>query len=1804
MVRVRDENAIDPQPVPRLVVGVGASAGGLEAFKSLLGALPCDSGMAFLFVQHLAPAHKSLLADLLATHTEMPVVTIEDRLPLRPNTVYVAPADSSVLVSDGRLKLTPFAVRQKIRLPIDHLFRSLAREYGARSAAVVLSGAGSDGSAGIRELKAAGGLTIAQEPASAGQAGMPQSAIDTGCVDLVLQLSDMGLALRRFDTLPQPARVVPNQDNEEATAAAPIAPLPPHVLDRMGNLLESKANFDLRVYKAGTVQRRVVRRMTLTGHNHLDSYVSLLEASSEEQQALVRDLLISVTDFFRDREAFESLRELAIDPLVSTSAPGEPVRVWVPACASGEEVYSLAIEILEAFRRHEVQRPLQIFGTDIDQAALAAARAGHYPTAVAEHVSGRLLERYFQPVEGSGYQVRQGLRDVVSFAVHDLTRDPPFSRMSLVSCRNLLIYLRPDAQEQVLKLLHFALQPGGFLFLGSSESTGAKRELFSTLSKKWRIYRKVGASRPLLLARGAQHAVTHHEPPLELPSARTFRGRERRVEPTFREVAGRAVMRARVPPTIVVGQSGRVLFMHGELRPFLKFPEGDPQFDLASLVTPDLATRTRAALYKCRRDHQTVVAHSSIDPEAGERIKITASPAFELGDDAVIISFEEERDVVAAPLASPDSPAHEAVIEELERELIATREDLRSTVEELESSNEELISSNEEATSMNEELQSANEELEATTEELRSLNEELTTVNVQLREKVEALEQAHDDLANFFEGTKIATLFLNERLRIKRFTPAAEELLRLTSQDEGRFVGDIARELLQNRLVEEAKQVLEHLVVQSRELETAEGRWLVRRVLPYRTEDRRIEGVVITFVDVTDLKQATEQLAVRAQQQAVIARLGARALEDPNLDSFLEQAVGEVNRTLRTDFCNVLELQPGGDVFLLRAGVGWKQGAVLQEVVSAEAGSQAGFTLTARLPVVVDDLDQERRFAAPALLLEHGIKSGVSCVIRGGDEPYGVLAVYSRAPRTFTSEETNFLQAIAAVMTGAVNRHETQRRLALERSAARALSQSRSFQQAARQFHQGAADIFGPGVGEVWQLTAEGELARTAVFAAGSYTTEQVERDFGPCRFPRGEGLQGRVLATGRAEWLSSLQHKKWFKRVGVAREMNLATGIAFPIPGPNRVTRVITYFSRDRIYANAVFLRSLEGIGRAFGDFLRRLDIEQRFRLTFARAPVGIADLDLRGRWLRINARFSEITGYTSKELVNSCTPISHPEDRERESQLFESLRQGQRDSFTIEQRYLRKDGTPVWVTLSAALVGDPREDSSYCVAIIQDISARKAAEAELEDSELRFRQALMSSPAPMMLYDEQGNIAVMNHAWTEVTGYSLQHFNTLRAWTQHALGQSGEAVPPFQPGPWENHSTSRRSEQEITTRSGEVRTLVFDSVYVGDARDGRRMRVVAAADVTQQRRFERELMEASRHKDEFIAMLGHELRNPLAAVRSATELLKRTHPADGRIQRMQGILERQTAHMAQLLDGLLDISRVMRGKIVLEAEPVDLVAVVNEMVNDAQHRLEPRGITLSHRVPEEGVWVEGDRMRLTQIVDNLISNAIKYTPAPGSIEVELTSQNGQATLAVRDTGVGIDPNLLAGLFVAFQQGAQSLDRSSGGLGLGLALVKLLAELHGGRVEAHSEGVGQGAQFVVRLPLTQHRPPSQEQQPARAASRRILIIEDNEDAAEMLCSVLELRGHEVMAATRGQEGIELARRHQPELILCDLGLPDGVTGYDVAETLRADPHTQHLRLIALSGYGRPEDKQRSKEAGFEIHLTKPVSLEDLEGIL
>lgn len=821
-----DEGAGGPFPI----VGIGMSAGGLEIATQFLNAMPPDSGMGFVLVQHLEPSRRSMLAELLGKHTEMPVVVVEDGMKVEPDHVYVIVPAQTLLIEDGVLRLSEPAEPRGQRHPIDRFFTALAEDQKTKAIAIVLTGAGSNGTAGIQDIKLAGGMVIAQDPETAKFDSMPSHAIASGAVDYILAPAKMPEALIRYTRHPY----VEGEDAPEAIAGKSKANF-----GEVLALVRARTGHDFRQYKRNTLTRRTHRRMGLAGVESLDAYLGLLREDPGELSTLAKDMMINVTGFFRDPEAWEVLEREVIAPLVERADPDRAIRAWVPACSTGEESYTIAMLLAERIDAAGKECGVKIFATDLAENNLGSARKGVYPASMVESLSPERLERFFDRT-GDSYRIKSDIRESVVFAPQNLLTDPPYSKMDLVSCRNLLIYLDTEAQERVLSLAHFALREGGYLFLGNAESVGKREHLFSTVSKRWRIYRKVGGTRA---------------PAVDFPTWPAAEAPVRKLPaPKLADVAVKSLAERYAPASVVIDRHYRIHHFHGVTEQYLAQPAGPPTLDLMAMARDGLGLTIRRAVKKAAEDGATVsltAARAKIGP-----VEITASP---LGggneaDGLLLVSFSSGAMGGEMRRRAKGKGAKSEPERDYEDELKEARDELQAIAEEYETSNEELKAANEEATSVNEELQATNEELESSKEELQSLNEELNAVNSQLERKVSELDEAGDDLRNLLSGNEIATIFLDQRMRIKWFTPAVTALFDIIDSDIGRPIANLAQKFVDGDLVGKAKAAIEKLTVLEEEVRTEDGKCFSLRVQPYRTRDNRIAGAVASFVDVTELK--------------------------------------------------------------------------------------------------------------------------------------------------------------------------------------------------------------------------------------------------------------------------------------------------------------------------------------------------------------------------------------------------------------------------------------------------------------------------------------------------------------------------------------------------------------------------------------------------------------------------------------------------------------------------------------------------------------------------------------------------------------------------------------------------------------------------------------------------------------------------------------------------------------------------------------------------------------------------------------
>jgi two-component system CheB/CheR fusion protein len=835
------------------IVGIGASAGGLEAFQEFFTHMPSDSGMAFILVPHLDPTHKSIIGDILKKYTDMNIYQAEDGMKVLPDCVYLIQPDKNIAILQRKLQLIEPSERRGLRHPIDFFFRTLAEDQGEKAIAVIFSGTGTEGTLGLKAVKGEGGLVIVQDPGTAKYDGMPRSAIATDMVDYVLPAEKIPEMLLKYVRHPHKKLL---KKTETSSGDFPDA------LQKIFILVRNQTGHDFSRYKPNTIIRRIEMRMSLHQIGDVANYVTYLRDNPSEVNILFKELLIRVTRFFRDPEAFDLLKKNILPDLVKRAGGEYALRVWVPGCSTGEEAYSLAIVLHEYVSEQNPACKIQIFATDLDSDAVEQARSGIYPDSISADISPKRLKRYFTR-EDNSFRISIKIRELVVFAVQNVTKDPPFSKVDIISCRNLLIYLGPELQKKIIPLFHYALKPEGILFLGASETIGTFSDLFSPVSNKWKIFKPKKSVLVNAVPQDYYSSQTKSKTRELQSGSKGMSG-----EKTLGDITEKLLIERYAPPCVIIDENGGILYFHGRTGKYLEPSPGKAKLNIFEMAREGLRLELRAEVRKAVTKKTDAVIKNLKVKANGDIYTVNVSirhinkPSDLKG--LIMVVFEE---AASSPPAKadkklPDSKKKSSLrVTELEFELKSMREQLQSTIEELEASNEELQSTNEELQSANEELQSSNEELETSKEELQSVNEELIMVNAESQSKIDEMMQVTNDMNNLLAATKIATIFLDNDLNIKRFTPEICKVVKLIQTDIGRPVKDFASSLVYEGMVKDAGEVLSTLIPKEIEVSDKNGLWYLMKVLPYRTIDNVIDGVVITFTEITGQKHTQEVLS-------------------------------------------------------------------------------------------------------------------------------------------------------------------------------------------------------------------------------------------------------------------------------------------------------------------------------------------------------------------------------------------------------------------------------------------------------------------------------------------------------------------------------------------------------------------------------------------------------------------------------------------------------------------------------------------------------------------------------------------------------------------------------------------------------------------------------------------------------------------------------------------------------------------------------------------------------------------------------
>lgn len=831
-----------------LIVGMGASAGGLETLEEFFGATPDKPGMAFVIVQHLDPTHKSLMVHLLKNHTKMEVTEVIDNTKVVPNHVYVIPPNKDMAIFNGILHLMEPTVARGFRKPIDFFLRSLAEDQGEKAVGIILSGTGTEGTLSLKNIKGHGGLSIVQDPKTAKYDGMPRSAIAAGVEDFVLPVKEIPKLLLKY---------AKNRKFKQEEIPDKVS-TPRELLEKVYILLRNETGCNFSDYKSTTVIRRIEKRMALNQIDKLEVYIKYLQNNREEVRKLFNELLIGVTSFFRDKEAYEAAKKIAISHIIENKGDGDIIRIWVPGCSTGEEAYTLAILFDEAINKSSKNLKVQIFASDLDENAINIARQGVYPQTISGDISPKYLTKYFHR-DNTTFRIKKEIRDQIVFAEHNLIKDPPFSKQDMVSCRNLLIYLNVEAQKKVFAIFHYALNPEGVLFLGSSESLGEYDSLFEVMDRKHKIFKH----KDVKLEKIPDIGHLFHEPSVlkNIPMPPIKRDRQ----DNLAALTEKLLLANYAPASAIIDGKGDALYFSGNTGMYLQPSPGEARLNIVDMAREGLKADLQALISKVRKTKKTET-RNGIEVRTNnsmQSIDLCIRPMEQVNSDEALmmVTFEDREQL---PNVSKSTkvvkPEDTSEILALQQELTATKEYLRSTIEQLELSNEELKSSNEELQSSNEELQSTNEELETSKEELQSVNEEIVTVNTELQGKIDELAQAYDDMNNLLASTEIGTIFLDSNLLIKRFTPTMSKIINLIRTDVGRPIEHLSSNLIYDGIVGDVKKVLDKLTPITKSVRSVDETWYLMQIMPYRTSQNVIEGVVITFVDITQEKLLAEKL--------------------------------------------------------------------------------------------------------------------------------------------------------------------------------------------------------------------------------------------------------------------------------------------------------------------------------------------------------------------------------------------------------------------------------------------------------------------------------------------------------------------------------------------------------------------------------------------------------------------------------------------------------------------------------------------------------------------------------------------------------------------------------------------------------------------------------------------------------------------------------------------------------------------------------------------------------------------------------
>ncbi|MDO8545379.1 MAG: chemotaxis protein CheB [Opitutaceae bacterium] len=1613
-------------------MGIGGSAGGLDAFTQMLEHLPADTGMAFIIVQHLDPEHESALPHILGRATAMPVREATQGMPVKPNEVYVIPPNSTLRLSHGRLDLQPRETTRLPHLSIDFFFKSLAHELHEGAIGVVFSGNAMDGTLGLEAIKAAGGITFAQDK-SARYDSMPRSAIASGCVDHVMTPDAVARELARIaahpylrgDLPPLPADFIaaaepagapgtPRPATARRSARLPRA-APVHGFAKILELARELSGVDFSLYKMSTIHRRITRRLVLCRKNSLDDYARFVATDAKEFKALYIDLLIHVTSFFRDEAAFDALKSIVIPKLLAEKRSG-PLRMWSIGCSSGQEAYSLGMAFMEATEQLAERVPkLQIFGTDLNEALLHKARQGLYPKSVAQEVSPERLRKFFVEEDG-GYRVIKALREICIFARQDLLGDPPFSRMDLVSCRNVLIYLESVAQKRILPMLHYALKPDGFLFLGTSESIGTFTDLFEPLDKKQKLFARKSTTTPAF----SVPVRDRHRPESTARGPRPALPDEAlRTELHAQQEADRIMVKLFAPPGVLVDAGLNVLQFHGGTEAYLASPSGRPSFQLLKMARAELMLPLRAALNQARKLNEPVRREKVRFENPPRTVNLHVIPLRNVREKYFLILFEDpaarNHAIAALPVSvMPAGKSGDAQLRRrnlaLERELRETRDYLQSLQQQHDTAHDELQASNEEVQSTNEELQSINEELETSKEELESGNEELITVNEEMAYRNGELTRLNSDLNNFHVSLSTPIVVLARDLTIRRFTPLAEKLFNLMATDIGRPIGGIKHNLQVEDLEGFLRKVIDLLAAREVEVRDKDGHWYLLRARPYVTVDNKIDGAVLVLLDIDALKRSEQTIT----QERNYAEATLRTARDPLV-------------ILRPD----LTVNTANDAFYRTFGLT----AAQTENQNLFALADGAWNIPALRALLADVLPRNHFFNDLEVTLHFGGVGERTMLLNG---------------RRLESEAGEPLRILLSIQDVTEGRRS---RAALRASEIRY-----------RRLFEAAKD----GVLIVDPATRRITDANPFMVQLLGYRRDEfVGKELFEIGLFRDERVAQEAFLHLRDKEEIRYEHLPLKDKNGVAHEVEVVANL----------------YDED---GNAVIQCNVRDITerKRTEDALRAS--EKRYRSLFDSIDEGfcIVELIFDERGKPVDYRFEEVNPSFEKQsgLPDAVGKLMGTLVPTHETHWFETYgrvaRTGEPVRFTNEARGLNR-----WFDVFAFPIGEPA--SRKVGVLFTDVTQRKQLEGALQASELYFRELTQALPIGVWTSQRDGRVDFINQTWLDFAGLTLQHAMIHQdAWSKNIHPDDRAQAEKISAAGWAANAGYHMEVRFREAKSGDYRWFLKRSVPVCNSAGAFQKRIGICIDIDDFKRAQKiladhtgeltrevrlrtgELRETIGELEAFSYSVSHDMRAPLRAMQGFAQLLLEKNEAtlDARSVDQLHRINASAARLDALIGDVLTYSRLLRSEIVLQ--PISLDNLVRQIVATyPQLQANAAEITIDGVLPA----VLANEASLTQVISNLLTNAVKFVAPGTAARVRLRAEEieGDVRLWFEDNGIGIDPCDHARIWTIFTRIVRARDYE--GTGIGLAIVRKAVERMGGSIGLES-AAGQGSKFWVRL--------------------------------------------------------------------------------------------------------------------------------------